>query len=80
MPLYYFDTIESQKTLIDDIGIECQDYAEIRALTLRTICEIAAQTCLAAEPPHYEIIVRDADNRKVYAARLNLVEQTKLAA
>lgn len=80
MPRYFFDMIEPQGMYRDDIGTECANHSELRAVTLRTICEIAAEVCWQSEPLQYGIIVRDADDREVYAVNLNLVEHRKRAA
>ena len=79
MTLYFFDIVEQCETFSDDIGTECTNYAEMRAFSLRTICEMAAHTRWQAEPPHYGIVVRDADSREVYAVSLNLVERGQQA-
>lgn len=80
MPRYFFDIAEPDGLVSDQVGCECADDKVMRETCLRTICEIAAETLWQSEPPHYRIIVRDADNREIYAVSLNLTEGGRLAA
>jgi hypothetical protein len=80
MPRYFFDISEPEGLVNDGVGSECANDKVMRETCLRTICEIAAETLWQSEPPRYQIIVRDVDNREIYTVSLNLIERGKLAA
>ena len=72
MARYFFDFYDSQMSARDDEGTECADREAVSKEALRALCQIAED-----HPDRYvggkiHITVRDANDRAVLTASINL--------
>ena len=74
MARYFFDFYDAQLTTRDEEGTECVDREAVTAEALRALCQIAED-----HPDRYvdgklRVAVRDASDRTVLTASINLSE------
>ncbi|WP_336488443.1 DUF6894 family protein [Methylobacterium nigriterrae] len=72
MARYFFDVCDASLSACDDIGIECPDQAVVFDEALRALCEIVADRPGRYMAQGLSVAVRDAADRVVLTAALNL--------
>lgn len=72
MPLFYFDTYDGDRAVIDDQGLELSGNAAARKAALATLPEMADDKLPDGDQRHFSVKVRDAVGNGVYEADLTL--------
>jgi hypothetical protein len=72
MALYFFDVHDS-RFILDDIGTELADAAEVRAEVKRVLGELVQHPDFGGDTHRLRIDVRDAGGRRVLTGRLMMV-------
>ncbi|WP_336488136.1 DUF6894 family protein [Methylobacterium nigriterrae] len=72
MARYFFDLGDTSLFACDDVGVECADQAGIFDEALRALCEIVAQRPVRYMAEGLSLAVRDAADRVMLTAAVNL--------
>ena len=70
MARYFFDVFDGTTTAIDEIGIECDDLAEVRYRAIDALPEIARDELPNGDAGLFEIKVRDERGSPLFRCSL----------
>ncbi len=73
MPVFYFDTDDSQTAMQDFYGIELADEEKAYRVAVNTLPDLARSALPWIEPCTVSVCVRDEDGYQVLKASLRLV-------
>ena len=62
MPRYFFDTYDDDTVIEDDIGVECADLDEVKAVAAVSLAELARDVLPSSIKRHLSVKVHDGPN------------------
>jgi len=79
MALYFFDTRDDDKVMIDDEGLEFASFDAVKRQATRSLAELALEVLPGVDKRCLGVDVRDAQSRAVLTAQLTFEARVLLA-
>lgn len=72
MPKFYFDVYDGKQTTIDQDGIELAEVAQVSALAVEALPDIARELLPNGDHATFSVTVRDQEGASIFKASLVL--------
>ncbi|WP_336487044.1 DUF6894 family protein [Methylobacterium nigriterrae] len=75
MSRFYFELDDGQGALRDETGTECRNIEEAHDQAISTLAQVFKDEVQGGEPRDCGVLVRDAQGRPLFRAKLSFVEK-----